>query len=664
MIDHFTLKFGKSKKDPPLHIRPGNMSVLVGPNNSGKSLALREIQEFILNAKDRSEFPNWDTHFKVVGSISPQLPREGSMRSSILEEVGKDILPFRSALDAVHLSPRDILEKFDLSHLGPIWDHLQRFGQLQQLARENKLDPSLVDFDLIKAKEQSTLFQGIKALLQEAIRFIEKNELRLLQVSAKASTEEADKLITGGAIMMDGYLHHFAESTVLLDGKTRLALTDANDTHSLNEPAQSVIMRLFHNDSEREELRKYVLDAFQRHLSIDLTALNKGRFVLSDEPPGAHERAFGTAEAQRYFRGADDIASLSDGLKSYVGLHATLLSQDYRIILLDEPEAFLHPPLARRLGFNLTKLAAKRQATIIAATHSPFFLMGCLEAGPTTSVVRLGYQDKNATARHLSADALHRIMNDPLLRSSRVLTALFHRSAVVCEGDSDQAFYDEINERLRREYEDGNASERYLRDCLFINSHGKDSIERLVGMLRTMGIPAAGIVDLDILQDSGSSAARLLSQAGAGDAVATTAGQLRSKVRDYFTACAKAQLEAENKPAESDQVKKRAEKLIKRGGIDNLRKDGEKRDLEEFLALLKRHGIFVPPRGEVETWLAELGAYNAEKKRWLEEIFKAMGSFEDPSTYCRPQKGDVWDFMRDIVDWVDKHATDVVEPIP
>ena len=662
MLDFLTFKFGPSPGESPLRIAPGSMTVLVGPNNSGKSLTLREIRDVIVHSKSRAEIDDWDSYFKVIASISPRLPQQGDLRDAILTEIRADLKPFRGALAAVKLKPADVFGKFELSHLGPIMEQAVQLGQLQQLAQHHKIDPALLDFDWAMAKAQPTLLQAAASFLREAIRFLDKNEAVLASVSAQTPTDDGANLVSSGAIKLDGYLHHYSERHILLDGRTRLSLTDPDVTHSLHEPAQNVIMRLYYNEAELEELRKYVFDAFQRHLSVDLTALVKCRFVLSDKPAGPYEKAFGTPEAKKYFKDAEDIASSSDGFKSYVGLHATLLSADYRVILLDEPEAFLHPPLARLLGYNLTKLAEKRGATIVAATHSPFFLMGCLEASRSTTVVRLNYHDnRTPTARSLSADTLHRVMNDPLLRSSRVLNALFHRSAVVCEGDSDQAFYDEINERLRREHEGGNTKERYLRDCLFINSHGKDSIDRLMGMLRTMGIPAAGVVDLDVLQDAGGATARLLTHAGAGQAAALFAGQLRSKVRNYFAARAKAQLEQEGK-FEADKIKPRTERLIKRGGVDN-RVDGrERKDLEDFVHLMKRHGIFVPLRGEVETWLPELRKGDVEKKRWLGEIFTAMGSLEEPSGYLKPESGDVWDFMREIARWVDEHAFAVEGP--
>ena len=46
MIKKLLLKFGRSKEDEALSFNPGSITVFVGPNNSGKSLALREIENY------------------------------------------------------------------------------------------------------------------------------------------------------------------------------------------------------------------------------------------------------------------------------------------------------------------------------------------------------------------------------------------------------------------------------------------------------------------------------------------------------------------------------------------------------------------------------------------------------------------------------------------
>jgi hypothetical protein len=122
--------------------------------------------------------------------------------------------------------------------------------------------------------------------------------------------------------------------------------------------------------------------------------------------------------------------------------------------------------------------------------------MGCIERIPETSVVRLGYEGDVTTARELKAEQLTERAFKPLLRSTNVLRALFHRGAVVTVGEADRVFYDEMNHRLDH-------VGRGVADALILNGQGKDSIDQLVLLLRQTGIPAA-VVDLDVVGRSGT----------------------------------------------------------------------------------------------------------------------------------------------------------------
>lgn len=661
MLNDLLLNFGEGPGKPPLRIRPGAMTVLVGPNNSGKSLTLREIQKFINRRETRADGGDQEP-LRVVASLCPEIPTPGELLASILAEVERDIAPFRDSLMVVPgLTPEKLLERFDPSHIVGVIGELNKLGQLRKLAEEHKIDPSLLSLiDKDDLARQPTLVALAIEFLRQVARYLERHQETLENITNRHADSPALRLVENRVVQMDGYVGHFAPFTVLLDGKGRLKLTDPQQISSLRAFPNGMMMRLFKNAEEMEALREHVFDAFGRYLVLDFTRMSEGHFVVADEPPDKFEGSFASNEALEYFESATDVSELSDGVKSYIGLHATLLSHDYRVILVDEPEAFLHPPLARSLGYNLTKLAADRGASIIAATHSPYFLMGCVEAQRGVNIIRLGYREGVPTARALPATDLKKMMHDPLLRSTGVLSALFHESAIVCEGDSDQAFYDEINERLRRAANNEGATDRnasYARHCLFINAHGKGSVSTLLGALRQMGVPSVGVVDLDVLKDQ-RIAGDLVREGGAGDGGCLSVGQLRGKIFEAFENEARRQLmnEGGTEPKE-EQIKARRSELIKRRGLDNLTKEGDRRDLQQFLDNMAMHGIFVPECGELERWLPAL-SNDIGKDGWLEAMFGKMGSPDEPTSYLEPGADDVWEFVRKIARWLDEHAVD------
>jgi AAA domain, putative AbiEii toxin, Type IV TA system len=299
-----------------------------------------------------------------------------------------------------------------------------------------------------------------------------------------------------------------------------------------------------------------------------------------------------------------------------------------KVILIDEPDAFLHPPLARRLGGTLTTLASERNGNVVASTHDSNFLMGCVQAGKPVNIVRLTYRGGVATARLLEADRLRSMMRDPLLRSTRVMDALFHQGALVCESDPDRAFYQEINDRLLAENHVAAA------DCIFLNAQNKQTIRRIIRPLRDMGIPAAAVVDLDIITKNKHNDLRdLMEAAYVPNGLVKSLGQMRGEVEAAFSA-----------------------KTLspKRAGINSL--DQSQRETAEVLLRdLCEYGVFLLPVGELEQWLSFLGvpSDNPEQKRdWLPTVFDRMGNDPDTTGYLKPGSDDVWAFIQRIAGWV------------
>jgi hypothetical protein len=311
---------------------------------------------------------------------------------------------------------------------------------------------------------------------------------------------------------------------------------------------------------------------------------------------------------------------MSDGIRAFTGLTAAVLSADYRIMLVDEPEAFLHPPLTRKLGKRLTQLAAERGANLLAATHSPDFVMGCITSGQAVNIVRLTYRRGIPGARLLSADKLETMMRDPLLRSTGVLGALFHEGAVVCEADADRVFYAEVNERLLA-HRAGGAD-----GVVFLNAQNKQTVRRIIRPLREMGLPAAAILDLDLLKG-------------------------REDFRDLLQSAFVPEVFWEPWEEQRRRLHQQINNAdFKDGGIHRL--GGEARAMADtLLAALAEYGVFLVPNGELECWLPELevGGHGPE---WLTQVFAKMGTDPSDPAYRKPTSGGVWRFIQGVAAWV------------
>ena len=255
--------------------------------------------------------------------------------------------------------------------------------------------------------------------------------------------------------------------------------------------------------------------------------------------------------------------------------------------------------------------------------------MGCVESGVPVQIVRLTYSEGLATSRSLPADQLQQLMKDPLLRSTSVLSSVFHEGAVVGEADSDRAFYQEINYRL------GAKGEQHVKRSSFLNAQNKHTICRIIGALRRLGIPAAAIVDLDVIKEGGKNWSAWLD-----------AAQLPSSMHPVLEAWRVALLTAfTRQPHCSDK-----ECVKKHGGLTLLSKEDAATGRTLF-DTLGQYGVFVVPLGEVESWLKNLNV-SGHGSQWLIKIFEEMKSSSDDVGYIQPGSGDVWDFMKKVAQWI------------
>lgn len=295
-------------------------------------------------------------------------------------------------------------------------------------------------------------------------------------------------------------------------------------------------------------------------------------------------------------------------------------------MLIDEPEAFLHPSLANLLGRKLSTVMSNRSGNLLVSTHSPFFVMGCLQAGKKLNIVRLTYgESASPTARLLSAEKVTELFKNPILRSTGVIQALFYSTVVVSESDADRAFYNEINERLLAQ-----PSPEGLPSALFLNAQNKQTVWDVIRPLRNMGIPAVGIVDIDVVKEGGEVFTKVLAAACVPTTLRESLQTMRARVKAAF--------ESTGKDMKRD------------GGVSLL--TGENRALtDKLLTDLADYGIFVVPNGELESWLKPMGC-SGHGPNWLIEAFGKMGADPADANYLKPANGDVWSFIRAIQSWV------------
>lgn len=546
MISTLKLKFGRAPGVSATPIDTTPVTVFVGPNNSGKSKVLAEIEQFCRSG-----------HKNTLMVILDDLIFSGLSTDKALEAI----------------------------------EHIRQ--------QPNPGEAINVDHILVGSRHGRQ------------------------QVPFNNLTQVIEHPTSNLGAFCQWYLTH---STLILDGRNRINLVNQQSAGDLQQAPQSSFQVLFRDDAKRHEVRRIVSDAFGSYFVIDPTSLGNFRIRLSQQAPVSDLEERGIhAEAVQFHANAQLIDQASDGVKAFTGIVTEVMAGDPKVLLIDEPEAFLHPSLASKLGYEVSRAALSTDKRVFVATHSPTFVMGCIQSGAPVNIIRLTYRSGVATARVLPSGEILELMRNPLLRSTGVLSGLFYEFVVVTESDADRAFYQEVNERLLRF-----KSEWGIPNCLFINAQNKQTVQTILRPLRQLGIPAVGIVDVDVLKDGGMTWTNLLTSANVPAIAHGSLSTIRSALK---------------------QAMDNTGRDMKRDGGIAILQQSEQEAALNLLGQLGEYGILVVPGGELESWLKPLGA-SGHGPSWLISVFEKMGEDPDAPNFLKPTSDDVWAFMQKVKVWL------------
>jgi energy-coupling factor transporter ATP-binding protein EcfA2 len=337
-----------------------------------------------------------------------------------------------------------------------------------------------------------------------------------------------------------------------------------------------------------------------------------------------------------------------DGMRTFAGMLMSLLVTPRSILLVDEPEAFLHPPQVRRLAETMVEASLSCQ--IVVATHSDEFVRALLDhSGDRVTVARIQrVGDKNPTSV-LSSSEVVKLWVDPLLRTSDVLSSLFHEAAIICEGETDARFF--------RAMLDASKSDQRKPDVRFYHFGGKDRIASIASALRAIKVPVVAVVDIDALSSTQKYITLYESLGGRADeikedlvllnrAVNARKGQLDA--RELITELKRIVGELEAANAVSTEVRGAIGDLARSANNWQKVKEAGHRALgdapliqafERIRTKSKGVGILLNREGELEGFYRQISRKN--KSEWLAAVLQS-------DLYSDPALSDARDFIREM----------------
>lgn len=367
-------------------------------------------------------------------------------------------------------------------------------------------------------------------------------------------------------------------------------------------------------------------------LKLDYSELMRFCLRVSSNMPLIPEDA---RDALAVTKNIPKIDNQGDGFKSFTGIILGLLMSQNRIILLDEPEAFLHPAQARFLGKWIGDNIDKFNSQILICTHNSNFLSGILSSDNAVDIYRLNRSQNITEYNLLPAIATEKLYKSPLLSSQRVIEAIFHKGVVVCEADADRAIYQSV----------ASVELSSNQEVLFIHSHNKQTLKDVADILIGINIPVALIADIDILNSKDdlskiidtlnieNKSELLITQKRIADAVSEISDEIViEKVKEQLQILI-TQIEAREHSLSGlkgaynrveDEFKKWKE--VKEKGIIGM-PESVREEAERLILKLNTKGLFIVPVGELESWI-ELGI--KKKNKWIIPALNRIYNKETP----------------------------------
>jgi energy-coupling factor transporter ATP-binding protein EcfA2 len=302
-----------------------------------------------------------------------------------------------------------------------------------------------------------------------------------------------------------------------------------------------------------------------------------------------------------------------DGMKSYAGILFEAIVADLDVTLIDEPEAFLHPPQMRRLGETL---ASEVSGQLIVATHSSDILRGFLEG--TRGNVRILRIRRDAEKNYVAEavpEVIRELWEKPELRYSNALEGIFHEQTIICEDDSDCRLINSVADHL------ASRSEEQWQDTAYVPTGGKHGVPKVAGVLRRIGVPVKAVFDIDFLSE----------QALVQSTVEAFGGQW-DEIKQLWTRV-DAAVRAGNKPKSIPHIKEEIISLLNtvedlpKGDVIEAMKQGKAwsevkkygamgipkgKAQDDYAALrdkLEEMGVYLVPIGEIENFCPKIGSH-------------------------------------------------------
>lgn len=550
------------------YIIPKKINVIVGPNNSGKSRFLKELRDYM----------SGDTRdIKIIKEIECLLPNN-----------------FKE-LDRAYLVSDKIVR--------------DRYGNWMLKSYSNKPNEGLD----MTASLESFFTRNMKTLGTD------NWEEYLSNIVQRKNKKE---FFTWCGSLLFEYL----------GTEERLTICKAQKNYGLDNSSTNYLSSFKYKAQILNDLSDRTKHLFKKDIFLDTQTLGERLvFRVGDNLEYAKQTVNYSEDVAFKLFSESMLDSQGDGLKSFVSTFLSLNRDGNNILLLDEPEAFLHPPLARQLGEMIGGFNDDER-TIFIATHSVEILKGILSKNQEINVIRVTRsEDGKNDIMQLDRGVLNSILQNPLLRVSRILEGIFCEKVIITESEADELIYQELTEKIFPES-----------GVFFAHGQNKQTLAIIAELYQKIGISYEIVTDFDVLRVP-AEFNRFLSLMPIKDRERARIINYSNKLRDLVdnSVDVKDMSEKEVK----DAKKEKRDKVYHKQGLRFFDSKLQKKIKETLLCLSANH-LHILETGELETLLEDFGVEYKDKKFW---IIDAINRIENLSSEEIEIESYIYKFIRGII---------------
>ncbi|MCY4575955.1 MAG: ATP-binding protein [Chloroflexi bacterium] len=444
---------------------------------------------------------------------------------------------------------------------------------------------------------------------------------------------------------------------------TEKRITDSDPVPSINNLEQHATnpIHMLWDDELESKISGYFRRAFEEDLILYRGGVMRPPLLVGERPaPQDGEDRVSSNYLQRLIDSTVPLNEQGDGMRSFASVILHLLAPiTPTVMILDEPEAFLHPPQARLLG-EIIANERSSDAQLFVATHSSDVLHGLINvASDRLRVLRVHREGNVNRVKELDKDLVREISVDPLMKYSSVMAGVFHERVIICESDADCMFYSSILDLpgVRGEAQP---------DVLFVHASGKGRIAALAKTLVALGVPVDVITDIDILRDTSDFKSIVEALDQDSTVVSGLAEAVKSAIEHHkpwlnAAETKKGILETlEDTPASGEFPQKQRSEIeslfrkaspwdaVKSSGESAIPSGGATQQFQRLLTLCKAMGLWIVPAGELEGFCKSVGGHGP---RWVQQVIEDRDLAKDQEL----ERARV--FVRDIWASRDERAT-------